>query len=268
MPFARRRRAPALVEDEAALSGSDDSGDESSDDQETETDRQFIDDRALKRRRLPKLTEEEKVVSEDELDKLKDDVESEDDLKELKRTCVSICKGADGGIDRKPGRGYADDDDADEQNSSDCDWIEDDIAEMGRIERQVSKAVGDFVKKQGLPKRSPPAKAPPQPPAKKRRIAEKKKLPRTLSGILGPGFSISSVSGPAREADTQVAPMFSKQSKLKEAKSNATAATTETTKRATKQKQAVTPGLVLDASSGLVYYVHANGTRELRPNAL
>lgn len=138
---ARRNK---FIDSMAELSGeSCGSSDESSgeDEEETEQDRAFLDDSSpVRSRRLPRLRAEEKVVSDDELENLKDE-------------CLSLCE-------RKPARkAYADAGDEDKATASDLDFISESEGE-GDLERTGKKAqamLSAWVDKQ---LRKPPPNAP------------------------------------------------------------------------------------------------------------
>lgn len=139
-PARQRRKACRFADDLADHSGDGTDGGDGDDTSEEETahDREFIDDQPVagRRQRLPRVTADEKVVSEDELENLKD-------------TCLEVCSGASKG---KRKRAYADEDDLENARSSDEDFLASDSGEedLRQAEAKVGKAVGSYLKSQGV----------------------------------------------------------------------------------------------------------------------
>ena len=259
-PKEARKRRCALVDSEAELSGDGHSGrseDEWSDD-EKERQEKFISDEPVreKRKRLPRVSAAEKVVSEDELENLKDD-------------CLEIAK------PRKKNKGYADEDDLKNQSDSDCSWISDsEEVELAALERQASSRLRQFVEKRGV------GRKPPQPAPKKARAAEEtakaaeeraKKFKAELSecqaksgnasrghgSVVGSGFSLGSVRVREMNPFRQLASIF-----------QGGGATAAAAKQPPKKKANVQEGLVMNPVTKEVCYQHKDGRLSPRPGAL
>lgn len=266
-PKEARKRRCVLVDSEAELSGDGHSGQSEDEWSDGEKDRQekFISDEPVreKRKRLPRVSAAEKVVSEDELENLKDD-------------CLEIAK------PRKKSKGYADEDDLKNQSDSDCSWISDsEEVELAALERQASSRLRQFVEKRGVGKKPPPKKektaAEKEKEAKaaeeKAKAAEEKarKFKAELSecqaksgnasrghgSVVGSGFSLGSVRVREMNPFRQLASIF-----------QGGGAAAAAAKPPPKKKANVQEGLVMNPITKEVCYQHKDGRLSPRPGAL
>lgn len=257
----KKRARCSLVADEASQSGSDHSGasdDEWSDDEKAKQ-ASFVADSPVKerRQRLPKLTAAEKVVSEDELENLKD-------------ACVSLATSS--GPSRKKSKGYADAGDFLEQTEADLDFIaSSDSEDLEALEREASVVIHGYVSKKGVG--SKPASADKKrfekKPVEKKLVetkpVEKKQAADTKAAepskfCPGVGLSIGTVR--VRElnpnSNRQVASIFKPgQNHLQNAKP----------KQQLPAKRSE-PGLVVNPVTKEVHYRHPDGRMSPRPGAL
>lgn len=240
-----------------------DGGEDSSEEEETAYDRSFIDDSPVKgkRRRLPRVTEAEKVVDEDEVENLKD-------------TCLELCKGQP---KKKAKRAYADKDDEDNATLSDLDFIsesscDDEEEEIRQTEKKTKTALDAYVAASGVAKKGSFL-------VETHKDARNNAFDKTLKylednsgppGALklggscggrrsggapaGPRASAGAPAGPRvrpTEAHRQLAPVFLGQGKAKPGGA---------------QSKPGAPGLVVNPVTKQVYYRHGNGRLSPRPS--
>lgn len=161
-PAKKKQRRSKFIEESASESGScAGESDDEVEEPENDEDRNFRDDGPVKERRarLPRIRPEETVVSDDELENLKDD-------------CISLCtagKGkpkkrrilTDSEDEDKPKKNkkknkvaYADADDLKNAHESDLDWLatssEEDEKDLSRTEEKAGELIKDFLTKKGL----------------------------------------------------------------------------------------------------------------------
>ena len=141
---AKKKRARCRFEDamaEHSGDGTDGGDDEDSSEEETAEDKAFIDNGPVKgrRERLPRLTAEEKEVSNDELENLRD-------------TCLELCSGGSKKRVRKSKQAYADPDDLDAATLSDEDFVASSSGEedLREAELKVGRAIGSYLQSQGV----------------------------------------------------------------------------------------------------------------------
>lgn len=234
-------------------------GDESSE-EETAEDKAFIDDEPVPKRssRLPKLTAEEKEVSCDELQNLRD-------------TCMELCGESKRRV-RRDKQAYADPDDLDQATLSDKEFLasssDEDDQELKQTELKVGRAIGSYLQSQGVKKAAhkpaaPPAlKGPSSLSAEAHKEARKTAFERTMSvlkGLYGQAApaAASQPAGRVRrtEESRQPAPIFAL-SRLR-----GKPAASEPPKRGA-------PGLILNPVTKEVSYRHPDGRLSPRHGAL
>ena len=212
------------------------------------------------RERLPRLTAEEKEVSKDELENLRD-------------TCLEACSGGGKKRVRKSKQAYADPDDLDAATLSDEEFLASSSGEedLREAELKVGRAIGSYLQSQGVKNRSGGAEKAPAAgkkpysslSAEAHKDASKSAFERTmavLKGLYGQAAPAAPAAPAARvrqtEAYRQPAPVFS----LTRAGAKP-AAPSKTPKH-------VAPGMVLNPSTKEVSYRHRNGRLSQRPCAL
>ena len=241
-------------------SGTDGGDGDGTSEEETAQDREFIDNDEQKpdrRQRLPKLTAEEKVVSEDELENLKD-------------TCLAICKDPPE-KGKKKKKVYADPSDEEDATLSDEAFISSSSGEedLRQTEAKAGEALKVFLKKQGLaPKQSKAAISTGTSKAAvsvdSHKAARKNAYENTLQFLRAKSSAQSaiSVATGARvrptESKREIAPVFlgcKGKGKSKPAAS----------KTPEKKKE---PGLYYNADTKEAYYRHADGRVSPRVNMI
>lgn len=264
------RKRCSLVDSEPELSGDDHSGlsDDEWSDEEKERQSRFVCQSPVRERRkkLPRVSAEEKVVSEDELENLKD-------------TCLEICK-RDGSL-KKRKKGYADEDDLANQSESDCSWISD-SEELAGLERQASGFIRGYVERQGVCRKkavnkksdmkafAEKAAAESAAEAAGRALAFEKEMKESRaraeqealdrSSLIGIGCSIGKVRVRELNPDRQLASIFQSSPTH-----SSVAKAPKVSKAAVKY---VAPGLVVNPVTKEVHYRHPDGRMSPRPGAL
>lgn len=269
---SRKAMKCALVAEEASQSGSDHSGasDDEWSDEEKARQAEFVSDEPVKERRprLPKLTAAEKIISDDELENLRD-------------TCVSL---ATTKPTQKKRKGYADAGDFLDQTEADLDFVaSSDSEDLEALEREASVVIHGYISKKGVRSKSPQKKAvkaatekvakqatdkaakpaadklakptTEQPKKADDDTPEKKQEPSKFCP--GAGLSIGTVRVRELNPNRQLAHIF-KQGLEKQ--------------QSAKQQQAPAkrcePGLVVNPVTKEVHYRHPDGRMSPRPGAL
>jgi hypothetical protein len=237
-------------------------GDESSE-EETAEDKKFIDDNEpadMEIEKLPRISAEEKVVSEDELENLKD-------------TVMELCSKQGGKA--KPRRAYADPSDEEKATASDLEFLSESSGDedLKRTERRAKQVLDSFVKERGITLRAGARDSDRCEQAKKKAVsvsllsaeahknARKKAYENTMSFLrsrAGSNAPVGSV-GCIRpyNGNRKLAPIFTGSSRKDKDKVNTTV----------KCAKGV-PGLVVKGDSKEVYYRHKDGRLSPRPGAL
>lgn len=251
----KKPRKCSLVADEASQSGSDHSGasDDEWSDEEKAKQETFISDEPVKekRLRLPKLTAEEKIISEDELENLKD-------------ACVSLATTRP--TQKKNRKGYADAGDFLEQTDADLDFIaSSDSEDLQALEREASVVIHGYVSKKGVrtkssPKKKEPAAARKEPAAARKQPTETQKKQEPSKFCPGTGLSIGTVRVRELNPNRQVASIFKlgQQQQQQQAKPS----------QQQQPSKRCEPGLVVNSVTKEVHYRHPDGRMSPRPGAL
>lgn len=250
----KKHRKCSLVADEASQSGSDHSGasDDEWSDEEKAKQETFISDEPVKekRLRLPKLTADEKIISDDELENLKD-------------ACVSLATTKP--TQKKNRRGYADAGDFLDQTEADLDFIaSSDSEDLQALEREASVVIHGYVSKKGLktkssPKKKEPAAARKEPAAARKEPAEPQKKQEPSKFCPGTGLSIGTVRVRELNPNRQVASIFKLgQQQQQQAKPS----------QQQQPAKRCEPGLVVNSVTKEVHYRHPDGRMSPRPGAL
>ena len=271
IPGGKKHRKCSLVADEASQSGSDHSGasDDEWSDEERAKQEAFIADEPVKekRLRLPKLTAAEKIISDDELENLRD-------------TCVSLATTRP--AQKKTKKGYADAGDFLDQTEEDFDFIaSSDSEDLQALEREASVVIHGYVSKKGVrtkssPKKKEPGAARKEPAAAKKQQAEaetkkqqaeaetkkqqaetqKKQEPSKFCP--GTGLSIGTVRVRELNPNRQVASIFKVGQRQQPAKPS----------QQQQPGKRCEPGLVVNSVTKEVHYRHPDGRMSPRPGAL
>lgn len=251
----KKHRKCSLVADEASQSGSDHSGasDDEWSDEEKARQETFISDEPVKekRLRLPKLTADEKIISDDELENLKD-------------ACVSLATTRP--TQKKNRKGYADAGDFLEQTDADLDFIaSSDSEDLQALEREASVVIHGYVSKKGVRTKSSPKKKEPAAAKKQPKEAETKKQPAETQKkqepskfCPGTGLSIGTVRVRELNPNRQVASIFKVGQRQQPAKPS----------QQQQQGKRCEPGLVVNSVTKEVHYRHPDGRMSPRPGAL
>jgi hypothetical protein len=256
---AKKRRRCRLVDDMAEHSGEGtDGGDcEGPSEEEMEQDRAFLDDQEVKdrRKRLPKLTAAEKVVSEDELENLKD-------------ACVTLCK--EKSEPKRDKKAYADRSDEDEATKSDLDFLASSSCdeELEQTERKTKEALDVFLGSMGLQTQAKGADS--HKAARKSAYESTLQFLRSKDGQLAAKSSQAGAkpaqgklgAGRVRQTESkrQLAPLFLGGKNAAAAKAKARP------EKEAKSRQE--PGLYYNTTTKEAYYRHADGRISPRENAL
>lgn len=251
---SKKHRKCSLVADEASQSGSDHSGasDDEWSDEEKAKQETFISDEPVKekRLRLPKLTADEKIISDDELENLKD-------------ACVSLATTKP--TQKKNRRGYADAGDFLDQTEADLDFIaSSDSEDLQALEREASVVIHGYVSKKGVrtkssPKKKEPAAARKEPAAARKQQAETQKKQEPSKFCPGTGMSIGTVRVRELNPNRQVASIFKLgQQQQQQAKPS----------QQQQPAKRCEPGLVVNSVTKEVHYRHPDGRMSPRPGAL
>ena len=242
--------------------GTDGGDDDYSSEEETLEDKTFIDDEVVgeKRRRLPRVSAAEKVVSEDELEN-------------LTGACLELCSGPSLKKKRTRKHAYADADDLDAATKSDEDFLasssgEEEEEELQRTGRAAKKALDAYLESEGVAL-SAKAKKPSVLTAEAHKAARKNAFENTMSFLRAKsaqgGAALPLLTGrqsQARvrptEAFRHVAPVFLGGGGKKPVLCPA----------ARRPPPGSAPGLVLDPATKAVHYRHPDGRLSPRPGAL
>lgn len=270
-----------------------DGGRDDDDDSEEETaeDRAFVDDRPVKRRKLPRVRASEKIVSDDELDKLKDTCAEIIRGPKRKRVLLDSSEGEDCGASseskhkkkpKKQKRAYANASDEERATKSDLEFIsssEEDGEFQGlkQVEQRAQAALSAFVQRQGV-KLSTDAKKPAKSvlTADAHKTARRNAFENTMAFLransASQALSLDSDDRPAKltprvrptEAHRQLASVFTGRAKPQaEAASSA-----KPPAKAASSSSDARPGLVVNPVTKEVSYRHRDGRLSPRPDAL